>query len=63
MPNGYLCNLVIISQLKRALTTDGNTVAERMELLEGLNDRKAPFLQKPFDIEELARAVKAAASR
>ena len=33
------------------------------ELLEGLNDRKAPFLQKPFDIEELARVVKAAAAR
>jgi two-component system cell cycle sensor histidine kinase/response regulator CckA len=32
------------------------------ELLEGLNDRKAPFLQKPFDIEELARVVKAAAA-
>jgi nitrogen-specific signal transduction histidine kinase len=31
------------------------------ELLEGLNDRKVPFLQKPFDIEELARVVKAAA--
>jgi two-component system cell cycle sensor histidine kinase/response regulator CckA len=31
------------------------------ELLEGLNDRKAPFLQKPFDIEELARVVKVAA--
>lgn len=30
------------------------------ELLEGLNDRRAPFLQKPFDIEELARIVRAA---
>jgi PAS domain S-box-containing protein len=33
------------------------------ELLEGLNDRKAPFLQKPFDIEELARIVRAAVAR
>jgi PAS domain S-box-containing protein len=33
------------------------------ELLEGLNDRRAPFLQKPFDIEELARIVRAAAAR
>jgi two-component system cell cycle sensor histidine kinase/response regulator CckA len=33
------------------------------ELLEGLNDRKVPFLQKPFDIEELARVVKAATAR
>jgi PAS domain S-box-containing protein len=33
------------------------------ELLEGLNDRRAPFLQKPFDIEELARVVKAAVAR
>jgi DNA-binding NtrC family response regulator len=33
------------------------------ELLEGINDRRAPFLQKPFDIEELARIVRAAAAR
>ncbi len=33
------------------------------ELLEGLNDRRAPFLQKPFDIEELARIVRAAVAR
>jgi PAS domain S-box-containing protein len=33
------------------------------ELLEGLNERRAPFLQKPFDIEELARIVRAAATR
>lgn len=33
------------------------------ELLEGLNDRKAPFLQKPFDIAELARIVRVAATR
>ena len=33
------------------------------ELLEGLNDRRTPFLQKPFDIEELARVVRAAAAR
>jgi hypothetical protein len=31
--------------------------------LEGLNDRRAPFLQKPFDIEELARIVRAAVAR
>jgi PAS domain S-box-containing protein len=33
------------------------------ELLEGLNDRRAPFLQKPFDIAELARIVRVAATR
>jgi PAS domain S-box-containing protein len=33
------------------------------ELLEGLNERRAPFLQKPFDIEELARIVRAAVAR
>jgi CheY-like chemotaxis protein len=33
------------------------------ELLEGINDRRAPFLQKPFDIEELARIVRVAAAR
>ncbi|MFI5244738.1 MAG: response regulator [Gemmatimonadales bacterium] len=32
------------------------------DLLEGLNERRAPFLQKPFDIEELARIVRAAAA-
>ena len=33
------------------------------ELLEGLNDRRAPFLQKPFDIEELAKIVRTAVTR
>jgi PAS domain S-box-containing protein len=33
------------------------------ELLEGLNDRRAPFLQKPFDIEELAKIVRMAIMR
>jgi PAS domain S-box-containing protein len=33
------------------------------ELLEGINDRRAPFLQKPFDIEELAHIVRAALAR
>jgi len=32
-------------------------------LLQGLNERQAPFLQKPFDVQELARVVNAAAAR
>ena len=33
------------------------------ELLEGINDRRTPFLQKPFDIEELAKIVRMAIMR
>ncbi len=32
-------------------------------LLQGLNEQQAPFLQKPFDVQELARVVNAAAAR
>ena len=44
VPPGYLCNLIIISQLKCALATNGATVGERMELLEGLNTFTDKFL-------------------
>ena len=44
MAPGYLCNLIIISQLKCALATSGMTVGERMELLEGLSTFADKFL-------------------
>ena len=55
MPEGYLSELIIISQLKRALATEGATVAERMEFLEGLSG----LAREPLTAEAVAAVAPA----